>query len=66
MFLAEIDHLADSGDSEARFPRTGFVIESGMKDSAVVAALMAAYGWLFFEYGDAGSGKTLAEPPRGR
>src|SRR5580658_10248353 len=65
MLLAEIHHLADSGDGEPGLPRAGLVIKAGVEHAAVVPALMAADAGLFFENGDAGIGKTLPQPPRG-
>ncbi len=66
VFAAEVDHLPDAGYGETRFEGAGFVIESGVKHAAVMAALVAADGGLLFEDGDARIGKALTETPGGR
>ena len=62
---AEVDHLADAGDGETGFLGAGLVIQAGVQDAAIVSALMAADGGLFFEHGDAGVGEALGEAPGG-
>ena len=65
MLAAEVDHLANPADGESRLSRAGFVIESGMKHAAVVAALMTADGGFFFQHCDARIGEALAKTPCG-
>ncbi len=65
VFLAEGDHLADAGHGHARFERAGFVVETTVEASAIVAALVAADAGLFFEDGDGGIGERLLQAVSG-
>ncbi len=61
VFAAELDHLPDALDGQARFDGTRLVVEAGVEHAAVVAGLVPSDGRLFFEDGDFGIGKTLPE-----
>jgi hypothetical protein len=49
MFTTELDHGCRSGNAQARLERAGLVVNAGVDDTAVVAALVARYGVFFFE-----------------
>src|SRR5215471_18165968 len=59
MALAELDHLADAADGEARAARSRLVIEAAVEHAAVVAALMPGHPRFFLENRHAGAGKAL-------
>lgn len=61
MLLAELDHFPNAGDGQARFQRAGLVVEAGVEDAAVMAALMGADVVFLFQHGDARVGKAPRE-----
>ena len=61
---AELHHLANAGDGQARLHRSRFVVQAAVQHAAVVAGLVAAHACLFFQYADARAGKTLAQAVR--
>jgi hypothetical protein len=65
MFAAEGDHLANAAHGQPRFSRTRFVVQAGVKNAAIVAALMTAHGGLFLKNGDPSIREALSEPPSG-
>jgi len=48
VLAAESEHLLQTANGELGFVRTGFVIEAGVEDAAVVAGLVLAEGLFFF------------------
>src|SRR5258706_11872303 len=61
MRAAEFDHGARALDAELRFQRSGLVINAGVNDAAVVAALMPAHAVFFLEQQQAKAGESLRD-----
>jgi hypothetical protein len=59
--FAEIDHLANATHGETGFRGAGFVVGTGVEDTAVMAGLMPADGGLLFEDGDFSVRKFLPQ-----
>src|SRR5258708_37990762 len=62
---AELDHLPDAAHRQPRLAGPGFIVEPGMKNPAVVAALMTARLRFLLEHGNARIGEALANAPCG-
>ena len=58
---AKRHHLADARNRQARFDRSGFVIQPGMQHAAVMAGLVAPHLVFLFKHGDAGAGEPEAQ-----
>src|SRR4051794_12814681 len=65
VLLAELDHLPDSADRQARLDRAGLVVDAGMQHPAVIPGLVPPDRWLFLEHGHPGRGEFLDKPQRG-
>src|SRR5678815_2854302 len=58
---AEVDHLTDASNRQARLHGAWLIIESGMKHPAVMSALMSADRCLLLQYRDLRFRKTLEQ-----
>ena len=58
MRAAELDHGARTLDTQRRLERSRLVVDAGMDDSAVVAALVSADAIFFFENEQPKAGKA--------
>ena len=61
VFAAERDHFLDARHRQPRLDRAGLVIQAAVQDPAVMAALVSAYAFLFFQDGDLRTGQTPAQ-----
>src|SRR5579862_4368857 len=64
VFLEKTDHCCRAFDAEFRLQRTRLVIDSGVNDAAVVAALVASYLAFLFQYHQAEMWKRAAKVQR--
>ena len=62
---AELHHLANAGDGQARLHRSRFVVEAAVQYAAIVAGLVTPHARLFLENPYARAGEALAQTVRG-
>ena len=58
LFAAKLHHGRRAGDAQLRLQRSWFVVDAGMNDGAVVAALMPAHAIFLFQQQQAEPGKA--------
>ena len=66
ILLAELHHLANPRDGQARLHRSRFVVQPAVQHAAVMARLVAAHARLLFQHADARPWKAFGEAIRRR
>jgi hypothetical protein len=61
VFPAKLNHGRRAGYAQFRLQRSRFVIDAGMNDAAVVAALMPAYAVFFLQQQEAKARKSSSD-----